>query len=34
MIPIVYLSLMVPANLLFHLAFAGWRKLRPTAAPA
>ena len=27
MIPIVYLSLMVPANLLFHLAFAGWSKL-------
>jgi len=30
MIPIVYLSLMVPTNLLFHLAFAGWHKLRPT----
>ena len=29
MIPIVYLSLMVPANLLFHLAFNGWYKLRP-----
>ena len=29
MVPIVYLSLMVPTNLLFHLAFAGWRKLRP-----
>jgi BASS family bile acid:Na+ symporter len=28
MIPIVYLSLMVPANLLFNLAFAGWHKLR------
>ena len=27
MIPIVYLSLMVPANLLFHLAFVGWSKL-------
>jgi BASS family bile acid:Na+ symporter len=27
MIPIVYLSLMVPANLLFHLAFIGWSKL-------
>jgi len=27
MIPIVYLSLMVPTNLLFHLAFAGWSKL-------
>ena len=34
MIPIVYLSLMVPANLLFHLAFVGWHKLRPTAAQA
>ena len=32
MIPIVYLSLMVPTNLLFHLAFVGWHKLRPTAA--
>jgi hypothetical protein len=31
MIPIVYLSLMVPTNLLFHLAFTGWRKLRPAA---
>ena len=31
MIPIVYLSLMVPANLLFHLAFTGWHKLRPAA---
>jgi BASS family bile acid:Na+ symporter len=29
MIPIVYFSLMVPANLLFHLAFHGWNKLRP-----
>ena len=28
MVPIVYLSLMVPTNLLFHLAFAGWQKLR------
>jgi bile acid:Na+ symporter, BASS family len=28
MIPIVYLSLMVPANLLLHLAFMGWQKLR------
>jgi BASS family bile acid:Na+ symporter len=27
MIPIVYLSLMVPTNLLFHLAFVGWAKL-------
>ena len=31
MIPIVYLSLMVPTNLLFHLAFTGWHKLRPAA---
>ena len=30
MVPIVYLSLMVPTNLLFHLAFIGWQKLRPT----
>jgi BASS family bile acid:Na+ symporter len=29
MIAIVYLSLMVPTNLLFHLAFTGWYKLRP-----
>ena len=32
MIPIVYLSLMVPTNLLFHLAFTGWHRLRPTTA--
>ncbi len=31
MVPIVYLSLMVPANLLFYLAFAGWHKWRPAA---
>jgi BASS family bile acid:Na+ symporter len=29
MVPIVYLSLMVPTNLVFHLAFVGWNKLRP-----
>jgi predicted Na+-dependent transporter len=29
MIPIVYVTLMVPTNLLFHLAFIGWHKLRP-----
>jgi len=34
MVPIVYLSLMVPTNLLFHLAFEGWHKLRPTSAQA
>ena len=34
MIPIVYLSLMIPTNLLFHLALVGWRKLRATAAQA
>jgi len=34
MIPIVYLSLMVPSNLLFHVVFVGWRKLRATAAQA
>jgi predicted Na+-dependent transporter len=27
-VPIVYLSLMIPTNLAFHLAFAGWHKLR------
>jgi predicted Na+-dependent transporter len=32
MIPLVYLSLMVPTNLLFHLAFIGWYKLRPVWA--
>ena len=31
MVPVVYLSLMVPTNLLFHLAFKGWHKLRPAA---
>jgi len=29
MIPLVYFSLMVPTNLLFHLASNGWHKLRP-----
>jgi len=29
MVPIVYLSLMVPINLLFYLAYAGWHRLRP-----
>jgi len=29
MVPIVYLSLMVPFNLLFYLAYAGWQRLRP-----
>lgn len=28
-VPIVYFSLMVPTNLLFHLAFSSWHKLRP-----
>lgn len=32
-VPIVYFSLMVPTNLLFHLAFSGWHKLRPVAGP-
>jgi BASS family bile acid:Na+ symporter len=32
MVPIVYLTLMIPINLLFYLALAGWRKLRPTTA--
>ena len=31
MVPIVYLSLMVPTNLVFHLAYAGWHKWRPAA---
>ena len=35
MVPIVYLSLMVPTNLLFHLGFTGWQKLRkPRSAPS
>jgi len=34
MIPVVYFSLMVPTNLLFHLAFTGWHKLRPTVTEA
>ncbi len=32
MVPIAYLSLMVPTNLLFYLAVAGWHKLRPAEA--
>jgi predicted Na+-dependent transporter len=32
MVPIVYLSIMVPTNLLFHLACTGWNKWRPAAA--
>jgi BASS family bile acid:Na+ symporter len=32
MIPVVYLTLMVPTNLLFHLALVGWQKLKPAAA--
>jgi len=31
MVPIVYLSLMVPTNLLFHLVFTGFQKLRPAS---
>jgi BASS family bile acid:Na+ symporter len=31
MVPLVYLSLMVPTNLLFHLAFTGWNKRRSAA---
>jgi BASS family bile acid:Na+ symporter len=34
MIPIVYLSLMVPTNLLFHLAFTGWHRLRLASTKA
>ena len=33
MVPIVYLSLMVPTNLLFHLLFTGFQKLRPARVP-
>ena len=29
MVPIVYITLMVPFNLLFYLAYAGWHRLRP-----
>ncbi|HXJ86915.1 MAG TPA: hypothetical protein VMS18_08880 [Candidatus Binatia bacterium] len=32
MVPIVYLSLMVPTNLLFHLIFIAFQKLRPASA--
>ncbi len=32
MVPIVYISLMVPANMLFHLAFKAWHKWRPAPA--
>jgi bile acid:Na+ symporter, BASS family len=28
MVPIVYLSIMVPANMLFHLSFAAWHRFR------
>lgn len=31
MVPVVYLSLMVPANLLFQIAYTGWQKLLPAA---
>jgi bile acid:Na+ symporter, BASS family len=31
MVPIVYLSMMVPANMLFHLSFAVWRRFRARA---
>jgi len=32
MVPLVYLSLMVPTNLLFHLVYSGWHKWRPATA--
>jgi len=32
MIPIVYLTLMVPTNLLFHLTFTVWNRSRPATA--
>jgi bile acid:Na+ symporter, BASS family len=28
MVPIVYLSMMIPTNMVFHLAFIGWSKLQ------
>jgi len=31
MVPIAYLSIMVPANMLFHLSFAVWRRFRGRA---
>ena len=31
MVPIVYLSMMVPANMLFHLSFAVWHRFRAHA---
>jgi bile acid:Na+ symporter, BASS family len=34
MVPVVYLSLMVPTNLLFHLAFSGWHKMHPVESSA
>jgi BASS family bile acid:Na+ symporter len=34
MVPIVYLSLMVPTNLLFHLGYARWQRLRPVPTHA
>ena len=34
MVPIVYLSLMVPTNLLFHLSVMLWQKLKISHAPA
>lgn len=33
MVPIVYLSLMVPTNLFFHLVFTGFQKLGPAKVP-
>jgi len=30
MVPIVYLALMVPTNLVFYLGFVGWQRLWPT----
>jgi BASS family bile acid:Na+ symporter len=34
LVPIVYLSLMVPANMLFHLAFTVWQKVKLRRAAA
>lgn len=33
MVPVVYLSIMVPANMLFHLSFIMWHRFRPHTQP-
>ena len=34
MVPIAYLSLMVPANMMFHLSFAAWHRFHSHAPGA